>query len=697
VGLEPLVERWDGGSWSIQLPPPPLRPGAVTVLTGVSCTAPTTCTAVGRFYSTIGWSAARWDGTSWTTYTPPSPLAPALTGVSCASPTSCIAVGNHGANGGPTALLAETWDGSRWSVPATPSPTGASNLAGVSCASATACTAVGSAGGATLVEHWNGIDWSVQPSPAAASVTSSSVSLAAGKALLTGTGVTGFLDTSVYFQYAPVNDPFCASGAETGTPSSTPTQLIAGASTPFAASSALADLTLGSTYCFRLIAANSLGTSYGPMESFPFSFVAPEVSGLSVITTGARTATVTGLVYPALQATSVEVDYNLRFSSFCTNRILGEASNRTTSVMLPADQLGHSLSLPLTGLLPGDRYCAAIVARNESGVTSTPLSTFAAGVPVAQPGEVTAIGGTAATVTATIDPVAQRTMYGVAYGTARSTWCRSHGARGAAAFATKRRMLRFRDLGYHSVTVPVRGLLPGLGYCLALVARNGSGTTVAGVPWRLPVAPRLTVSVLRSSGSAGGGSVTSAPNGISCPGRCSASFPRGIPVTLLARPATGWILVAWNPSICQSYGCPPPPPCSTSVVPTCVITPSGDTTVTTEFGTWSGGRPSCVLTPDRPKVQNLTLSFSATCTAAVGIAITGNLKEVPAKGTPKTIALRPIRPTGSRASWQLIVKLPRSPVTALRAGATESVTLTLTYSNKYGKGRITATIHHLTA
>jgi hypothetical protein len=76
--------------------------------------------------------------------------------------------------------LAETWNGSSWSVQSTPNPGGTSSysyneLTGVSCTSASSCTATGlySAGAtqtapgteATLAEHWNGSSWSVQPTP----------------------------------------------------------------------------------------------------------------------------------------------------------------------------------------------------------------------------------------------------------------------------------------------------------------------------------------------------------------------------------------------------------------------------------------------------------------------------------------------------------------------------------------------------
>ena len=60
--------------------------------------------------------------------------------MSCTSPAACTAVG-----GDSTGTVAESWNGTRWSVQATPNPptAGETFFEGVSCTSATACTAAG--------------------------------------------------------------------------------------------------------------------------------------------------------------------------------------------------------------------------------------------------------------------------------------------------------------------------------------------------------------------------------------------------------------------------------------------------------------------------------------------------------------------------------------------------------------------------
>jgi hypothetical protein len=170
-----LAERWDGTSWTIQSTPNP--DGATrSGLSGVSCTSPSACTAVGGYTNQAGTGvtlAERWDGTSWTIQPTPNPTsvsAAGLNAVSCSSASACTAVGGYDTTGVTDVTLAERWDGTSWTIQTTPNSAGNGNLLnGVSCASATACTAVGQVTSglitSTLAERWNGIAWTIQPTP----------------------------------------------------------------------------------------------------------------------------------------------------------------------------------------------------------------------------------------------------------------------------------------------------------------------------------------------------------------------------------------------------------------------------------------------------------------------------------------------------------------------------------------------------
>jgi hypothetical protein len=171
---DPLAEQWNGTAWSVKAVPVPS--GSVgTYLESVSCATASACEAVG-FENTSGPGvtfAASWNGTAWTSQTTPNPAGAAaslLYGVSCAGASACTAVGRYGSGGG-SDTLAETWNGTAWTIQTTPNPAGTtfSSLSGVSCASVSLCEAVGSYShnnvNKTLAEQWNGTAWTVQTTP----------------------------------------------------------------------------------------------------------------------------------------------------------------------------------------------------------------------------------------------------------------------------------------------------------------------------------------------------------------------------------------------------------------------------------------------------------------------------------------------------------------------------------------------------
>jgi hypothetical protein len=174
-----LAEAWNGKTWAIQPTPGPA--GADSFLTTVSCSSHTACAAVGASRPLSGGSQPRlaeiWNGKAWAITHTPTPAGAertTLTGVSCVSRVLCVAIGFYGTHGNAGSLtLAEVWNGTRWAVRPTPSPSGPPNatsiLNAVSCASATSCTAVGyfqaapDVDAVTLAERWNGTTWAIQP------------------------------------------------------------------------------------------------------------------------------------------------------------------------------------------------------------------------------------------------------------------------------------------------------------------------------------------------------------------------------------------------------------------------------------------------------------------------------------------------------------------------------------------------------
>jgi len=201
-----LAEAWDGSAWAIE--PTPNPPGGTfNVLSDVSCTSVTACTAVGRYsLGTMVTLAEAWDGQTWTiqpTPNPPGATNSVLSGVSCTTGTACTGVGASENDSGTTVTLAELWDGTLWTIQPTPNPPGAtySVLGGVSCTSAVACIAVGryldiSYTEVTLAEVWNGSTWAVQPTPNPAGAVFSSLSDVSCTSATACTAVGEYVDSS---------------------------------------------------------------------------------------------------------------------------------------------------------------------------------------------------------------------------------------------------------------------------------------------------------------------------------------------------------------------------------------------------------------------------------------------------------------------------------------------------------------------
>jgi hypothetical protein len=167
-----LVESWNGISWTIGSSAD--EGAGNNTFSGISCPESIACTAVGDYTAASGTDQTlveNWNGTSWSITSSPNDSVNdnLLNGVSCTSASNCMAVGSYVGLSGIDQTLAESWNGTAWSLSATPNLDTQSGFASVSCVSATSCTAVGdfylAQTSQALVESWNGTSWSVVPNP----------------------------------------------------------------------------------------------------------------------------------------------------------------------------------------------------------------------------------------------------------------------------------------------------------------------------------------------------------------------------------------------------------------------------------------------------------------------------------------------------------------------------------------------------
>jgi hypothetical protein len=119
--VRPLIEHWDGASWSaVTLPSGRRTKGAQ--LNAVSADGPANVWAVGARRSARGNRsvpfAEHWDGTSWSVSTPQhiaSDSEDVLTGVLAIAPNDVRAIGFRLRNGNASPLV-EQWDGATWTI-----------------------------------------------------------------------------------------------------------------------------------------------------------------------------------------------------------------------------------------------------------------------------------------------------------------------------------------------------------------------------------------------------------------------------------------------------------------------------------------------------------------------------------------------------------------------------------------------------
>ena len=173
----PLIEHWNGTSWSIV----PVPTAALGVLESVSATSASDVWAAGAGQqsgqSTV---ALHFDGSSWKLVTVPTPpgTSGALFGVKALSPTDAWAVGESFPNaGGNGTILTDHWNGTSWQVVAAPLVGGPGALSGLSAVDAATGTGVWAVGfwvtavaGNSVVLHWTGTAWAQETTPSSSNL-----------------------------------------------------------------------------------------------------------------------------------------------------------------------------------------------------------------------------------------------------------------------------------------------------------------------------------------------------------------------------------------------------------------------------------------------------------------------------------------------------------------------------------------------
>jgi hypothetical protein len=238
--------------------------------------------------------------------------------------------------------------------------------------------------GAGLLDAYAALDRITQGPPIPRTNAATGVSSAA--ATLPGSVNPHRLATTARFEYATGG----------GAPMSTPNQPIGSGSTNVDVSAAVTGLLPNATYTYRVVAANSAGTSRGEDRTFTTASVAPLAQTGAAEAITARGASLAGSANPQGTATTARFEYGTTTDYGAETGARAVGSGRSAV----------DVTAELVGLQPATTYHYRLVTTNSAGTTHGADQTFttASAPPTAATGAASAITRTSATIAGTADP-----------------------------------------------------------------------------------------------------------------------------------------------------------------------------------------------------------------------------------------------------------------------------------------------------
>ena len=180
-------------------------------------------------------------------------------------------------------------------------------------------------------------------------------------------------------------------------------------STDTAVSRAIAGLTNGLTYHYRVVAVNAGGTTYGADRTFTTGATAPTATTNAASGVGTTTATLNGTVNANNNSTTVTFQYG--FSTAYGRTIEANPGTVTGSS-------NTAVNASLSDLLPGTTYHYRVVAQNTANTIYGADMTFTTtgAPPIATTNAATAVGSTGATLNGTVNANNDNTTVTFEYG-----------------------------------------------------------------------------------------------------------------------------------------------------------------------------------------------------------------------------------------------------------------------------------------
>jgi MYXO-CTERM domain-containing protein len=349
------------------------------------------------------------------------------------------------------------------------------------------------------------------PSMAPVVATVSATPLTSTTARLDGSANPSGAATSGWFRYDTADPGACNDAFGTRAPTTGGTALGSG-NAPVAFTRSLQGLVPGTTYYYCAVAANSTGTSFGPVLSFtmPSPPVAVTLAATAVGDTG---ATLNGTANPNGSATLGWFRYATSNPGACSDTF-GTRLPATGGTALGSGSTSMTFSQAGTGLAPDTVYYFCAIASNSIGVaTGTVFSFRTPTMPNVVTNLATPVTSSGATLHGSANPKGATTTAWFRYATTNPGTC-SDGfgtrapATGGAALGSGTSPVDF--------SLPVTGLVPGTVYYVCALASNAVGTstgalesftTPAAAPFvatLAPTDPAPGAITLQGSGSSNG-------------------------------------------------------------------------------------------------------------------------------------------------------------------------------------------------
>ncbi|MCP5048005.1 MAG: hypothetical protein GY940_12585, partial [bacterium] len=288
-------------------------------------------------------------------------------------------------------------------------------------------------------------------------VTTAATNVAATTATLNGSVQSRGFDTTVSFEYG--TDTSYGTTVTTNINPFNP--VLSNWTSPVAMSTDITGLVSGTTYHYRIVATNSVGTAYGDDVTFTFTPTPPTAVTEAATFVGSENATLNGRVNPNGLSTTITFEYGLD-TSYGESVAAGE-SPLTGTIDTPVSSAPNDLDL-----LPNTTYNFRIVATNAGGTTYGTNLTFTTlpQPPEASTGSATAVTISGATLNGTVnandDDTAVTFEYGIDTGY------------GSTAAADQSPVSGSTDT---AVNTAITGLANNVTYHFRVVATNGGGTT----------------------------------------------------------------------------------------------------------------------------------------------------------------------------------------------------------------------------